>query len=157
MIKQSTSKYLLVLISLLLAGPNAVAIQEPSVGISVDGGYIRQMPPGQILTAAFVSLKNTTKNTCRLLGASSAIAGKIQIHGHFHKDGMMSMRPVKGIDIAAGKTISLQPGGYHLMLFGLKHDLIENQLHQITLLFDKCPDVVFNANVKNMSHHKNHD
>ena len=67
------------------------------------------------------------------------------------------MRPVKGIDIAAGKTISLQPGGYHLMLFGLKHDLIENQLHQITLLFDKCPDVVFNANVKNMNHHKNHD
>ena len=115
------------------------------------------MPPGQNLTAAFVSLKNTTKNTCRLLGASSAVADKIQIHAHFHKDGMMSMRPVKGIDIEAGKTVSLQPGGYHLMLFGLKHDLIENQLHQIVLVFDECPDVVFNANVRSMDHHKNHD
>jgi copper(I)-binding protein len=117
---QQISKYLLSSAALFLTNPAVTAEQEDSLAITVIDGYIREMPPGQDITAAFMTLKNSTLGLCRLTMASSVIAEKIEIHGHFYKDGMMSMRPVDGLDIPPKKSISLKPGGYHLMLFGLK-------------------------------------
>ena len=156
MIIQQILKYLLTSTVLLLTNPAVTAEQEDSLAITVIDGYIREMPPGQDVTAAFMTLKNSTLGLCRLTMASSVIAEKTEIHGHFYKDGMMSMRPVDGLDIPPKKSISLKPGGYHLMLFGLKEELKKNAQHEITLNFLGCPTLTFNADVRSILQNKHH-
>ena len=153
---QQISKYLLSAAALFLTNPAVPAEQDDSLAITVIDGYIREMPPGQDITAAFMTLKNSTLGLCRLTMASSVIAEKTEIHGHFYKDGMMSMRPVDGLDIPPKKSISLKPGGYHLMLFGLKEELKKNAQHEITLNFLGCPTLTFNADVRSILQNKHH-
>jgi copper(I)-binding protein len=153
---QQISKYLLSSAVIFLTNAAVIAEQDDSLAISVIDGYIREMPPGQDITAAFMTLKNSTLGMCRLTMASSIIAEKIEIHGHFYKDGMMSMRPIEGIDIPPKKSISLKPGGYHLMLFGLKEELKKNAQHEITLNFLGCPTSTFKADVRSVLQHKHH-
>ena len=153
---QQISKYLLSSAALFLTNPAVTAEQDDSLAITVIDGYIREMPPGQDITAAFMTLKNSTLGLCRLTMASSVIAEKTEIHAHFYKDGVMSMRPVDGIDIPSKKSISLKPGGYHLMLFGLKEELKKNAQHEITLNFLGCPTSTFKADVRSVLQHKHH-
>jgi copper(I)-binding protein len=49
----------------------------------------------------------------------------------------MTMRPVAGLDLPAGKTVALQPGGYHLMLIGLKRHLQVGESIDLTLVVDR--------------------
>ena len=153
---QQISKYLLSSAVLFLTNPAVIAEQDDSLVVTVINGYIREMPPGQDITAAFMTLKNSTLGLCRLTMASSVIAEKIEIHGNFYKDGMMSMRPVDGLDIPPKKSISLKPGGYHLMLFGLKEELKKNAQHEITLNFLGCPAITFNADVRSVFQNNHH-
>ena len=156
MIKQRASKYLFSLIAFYLFSPIVIANQNELLSIIVIDGYIREMPPGQNITAAFMTLKNPTLGSCRLTEAFSAIADKTEIHSHFHKNGMMSMRPIDGIDIPPKKSISFKPGGYHLMLFGLKLELKKSAQHEITLNFVGCPTVTFSADVRSVLQNKHH-
>ena len=153
---QQISKYLLSSAVLFLTNPAVTAEQDDSLAITIIDGYIREMPPGQDITSAFMTLKNSTSGLCRLTMASSVIAEKTEIHGHFYKDGMISMRPVDGIDIPPKKSISLKPGGYHLMLFGLKEELKKNAQYEIILNFLGCPALTFNADVRSVLQNKHH-
>jgi copper(I)-binding protein len=51
------------------------------------------------------------------------------------------MRPVEAIEIPAGQTVTLQPGGFHLMLIGLKEPLIQGQAVPVTLRFERAGEV----------------
>tara|TARA_B110000114_G_C15094145_1_gene400305 strand:- start:3512 stop:4045 length:534 start_codon:yes stop_codon:yes gene_type:complete len=122
--------------------------------LAVSDGYIRKMPPGQKVTAAFMILQNFTDRACRAIGASTDIADRVEIHKHFYQNGVMSMRPVEGVELAPGKKVSFEPGGYHLMLFGLKRELDEDEQHRVTLIFDRCPELPFDAKVRSIFHNK---
>jgi copper(I)-binding protein len=123
-------------------------------GVTVSDAYIRGLPPGQSVTAAFMTLNNSSERACRLVGASSAISSSAEIHAHSHHNGRMSMRPVDEVNIPAGNVVSLEPGGYHLMLFGLKHSLKEGDEHSITLFFEGCPELKVVAPVRSVLHEK---
>lgn len=153
MIKQLIKKYFLITAACFLLWPLVPIAESHPSDIWISEGYIRQMPPGQNITAAFMTLKNLTPNLCRLVGASSDIAKKTEIHNHFKNKDVMSMRPVKSINIPAGEIVSLKPGGYHLMMFGLNQELKENQYHQITLNFTGCSNISFNAPVRSVRQH----
>ena len=62
----------------------------------------------------------------------------------------MSMRRVPGLSIPAGSQVNLKPGGYHLMLFGLKTHLVDGEAHPLSLLFETCPDVQLNVPVRDV-------
>ncbi len=108
---------------------------------------IRVTPPGQNITAAYVSLKNTSKADITLLGASSDSAQSVEIHEHKMSEGMMNMRQVEHIHIPSQKTVKLQPGGYHLMVFGLNKSIVENDEIKITLNFKNnlSQEILFKA------------
>lgn len=116
----------------------------------VSDAYIRGLPLGQSVTAAFMTLSNGLDRDCHLVGASSPIAGSAEVHAHSHHGGMMSMRPVDVLTIPAGQQISLQPGGYHLMLFGLKASLNDGQQTAITLLFEDCEKIELSVPVRSV-------
>lgn len=116
----------------------------------VSEAYIRGLPPGQTVTAAFMTIRNGYDHDCRLLGADTPVADRAELHQHSHQGGVMSMRRVPGLSIPAGSQVNLKPGGYHLMLFGLKTPLVDGEAYPLSLLFETCPDVQLNVPVRDV-------
>ena len=98
--------------------------------------YVRAVPPGQQNSASFMQLTNNTAEDHALVAAESDVSEVVELHTHTMVNGMMRMRQVEKIDLPAGETVSLQPGGLHVMLIGLKQDLMPDSDVAITLIFD---------------------
>ena len=116
--------------------------------IEVDMPYVRAPIPGHNMTAAFLMVSNSGEQDCKLTAASSSYAKKIEFHTHTHVDGMMKMRPVTNVDVPAGANVAFQPGGLHLMLFGVKSG--DESSANITLSTDKCGEIQFSAPIKSI-------
>jgi copper(I)-binding protein len=80
----------------------------------------------------------TMASTTMAMGSGSMGSGST---GSSSAGGMMAMRPVDKIAIPAGKTVSLAPGGYHVMLLQLKNPLTTGQKFTLTLTFEKAGKV----------------
>lgn len=107
----------------------------PSTGVDVSEPLLRATIPGLEITAAYMKLENTTNMDKVLLGVSSDIAQKIEIHEHSMSDGMMKMRQVHQLKIPGNGRIEFQPGGYHLMFLGLKQRLNPGDKALVTLSY----------------------
>lgn len=73
----------------------------------------------------------------RLVAAASPAANRAELHTHIMEGNVMRMRQVQGIDVKPGETATLKPGGFHVMLLGLKQPLVEGQSFPLTLTFEK--------------------
>ncbi|UTW47753.1 copper chaperone PCu(A)C [Bacterioplanoides sp. SCSIO 12839] len=93
--------------------------------IQIDGAYVREPIPGRYMSAAFMNIKNDSAKEKILVSAKADWAGLIEIHTHIHDNGVMRMRQMMELTIPAGESVSLQPGGLHLMLFKLELPLSE--------------------------------
>ncbi len=104
--------------------------------------WSRATPKGAKIGGGFVTIENKGTTPDKLVGASSDIAGSIQVHEMSMTNGMMKMRPVEGgLTIDPGKTVKLAPGGYHLMMMDLKSPLKQGDKLPITLDFEKAGKV----------------
>jgi copper(I)-binding protein len=113
--------------------------------IQVTDAFTRAAPAGGV-GGLFLTIVNTGPAD-RLTGAASPEAGRAELHESTSADGVMRMRPVAGLDIPAGGTVKLAPGGYHLMLMGLKHGLAAGGQLPVTLNFEKAGKVEVTATV----------
>lgn len=120
---------------LCLTGALALTAMSASAEVTIENPYARAVPPGQMNSASFMVLKNTDEKDVTLTSGSSSVAKTVELHNHINEDGIMKMRQVDGINIPALGKESLQPGGYHIMLIGLKQDLIEGQEIDLELEF----------------------
>jgi periplasmic copper chaperone A len=107
------------------------------------------MHGGGAVTGAFMLIKNTTAQDDMLLSASSEVAAEVQIHQTTMSGGVMSMAEVFGIEIPAGGQAELKPGGYHVMLIGLKEELKTGQTVTLRLVFENAGEVAVEAEVRN--------
>ena len=89
--------------------------------VEVKDAWIRGTVPAQKATGAFMDI--TAKNNARLISVESKIAASTEIHNMTMNNGVMKMFPVDGVDVPAGKTVKLAPGGYHVMFIGLKEQM----------------------------------
>jgi len=122
--------------ALMLVMPTiSYASDESSSGLSVSDPYVREPVPGRAMSAAFMTLINESDAPRQLLSVSAPWAGAIEIHTHLHENGVMKMRQLSALEIPAKSSVTLQPGGLHLMLFGLEPPL-DRQL-PMTLCFDQ--------------------
>ena len=85
----------------------------------VEDGYVRKPIPGRSMTAAFMTVRNTGSEDIILTSATLEGAKSVEIHSHSHVDGMMRMRQIHELTIKVGESVSLAPGGLHLMVFGI--------------------------------------
>ena len=74
----------------------------------------------------------------RLTGIESPAAERIELHTHIHEGDVTMMREVDAIEVPAGGEAALEPGGNHLMLFGLKPGLKAGDIFPLTLVFEKA-------------------
>ena len=117
-------------LGLLLAAGCAFA-QAPAAPVRVDGAWARAPVAGQTGTGAFMAL--TAKEDLKLVAVHSPAAGVTEVHEMKLEGDVMRMRAVGALDLPAGKTVMLKPGGYHLMLMDLKAPLAKEV--PVTLVF----------------------
>lgn len=102
--------------------------------VTVKDAWIRGTVQGQSATGAFMEL--TGKSNARLVGAASPAAKTVEVHNMKVENGVMKMFPVDGVDLPAGKTVKLAPGGYHVMLMGLQKTLNAGDRVPLRLTFE---------------------
>jgi periplasmic copper chaperone A len=99
----------------------------------VEGAWVRSSVAGQQGTGAFMKL--TASEPVQLVGVSTPVAGVAEVHEMKMEGDVMRMRRLDKLDLPAGRTIELKPGGYHLMLLDLKHPLVQDSTIPLTLSF----------------------
>jgi periplasmic copper chaperone A len=95
---------------------------------------------------AYVSIHNHGPAD-RLVGASTPVAARSELHAHVVEAGVMKMRPSGPIDIAPAARVRLEPGGQHVMLIGLSASLKEGSTFPLTLRFEKAGEITLMASV----------
>ncbi|MCU7843691.1 MAG: copper chaperone PCu(A)C [Candidatus Thiodiazotropha sp. (ex Monitilora ramsayi)] len=139
---------LLVLFLLSLSG-TAMA-QTAADGVAIADAYVRAVPPGQPNSASFMSVKNNSGTHHALVSGSSPAAEAVELHTHTMEGGMMRMRQVEKIDLPAGESVDLKPGGLHVMMIGLKQKLIPGESVPLTLKFEDGSEVMIDAPVRKL-------
>lgn len=119
------------LIRTLLLGLMPLSVWAQAVDI--QDAWARPSVQGQQATGAFMKL--TAKDKLQLLSVSTPAAGVAEVHEMKMEGGVMKMRAVSALDLPAGKTVELKPGGYHVMLMDLKAPLLKDTTVPLTLVF----------------------
>ena len=116
-----------VLTATLLLASSTVFAQT----VEVKDAWVRSTVLGQKGTGAFMRI--TARDGARLVGVSSPVAGVVEVHEMKMEGDIMKMRAVPVLDLPAGHTVQLKPGGYHLMLMDLKQPLSRGSKVPLTL------------------------
>lgn len=102
--------------------------------VKVEDAWVRGTVAMQKATGAFMRL--TPSANARLVAAQSPVAGVVEIHEMAMEGDVMKMRAMPGLDLPAGRTVELKPGGYHVMLLDLKQPLKAGEQVPLTLTFE---------------------
>lgn len=89
----------------------------------------------------FMRLTNNGAQADRLLSAASPIARAVELHMMIREGDVMRMRPVTDIPVAAGQTVELRPGSFHIMLIGLAAPMAQGTRVPLTLRFERAGEV----------------
>jgi periplasmic copper chaperone A len=102
--------------------------------VEVTGAWARATVQGQKASGAFMQL--TAPQGARLISVSTPVAGVAEVHEMKMDGDVMKMRAVAGgLELPAGKTVALSPGGFHVMLMDLKVPLQKDTMIPMTLVF----------------------
>ena len=132
--KASTQLKSVALAALLAISGSSFAQTAP---VKVDKAWARATVQGQKGTGAFMSI--TASEGTKLVGLSTPVAGVAEVHEMKMEGDVMKMRAVPGgLDLPAGKTVELKPGGYHVMLAGLRKPLKQGESFPLQLTFERA-------------------
>lgn len=121
------------LLAAMAIASGAVAWAQASAPVTAHAPWARASVQGQRTSGAFMTLE--AKEPLTLVGASSPVAGRAELHEMKMEGDVMRMRQVDSLPVAAGRPLQLKPGGYHLMLMDLKAPLAPNTSIPLTLTF----------------------
>jgi copper(I)-binding protein len=133
----------ILLSGLLLAG-TALASHAHSFklgDIAIGHPYARATAPGQPTGGAYLRLENRGTQGDRLVSATADVAKAVELHEMTMQGDVMRMRQVDTVEVPAGQSVVLEPGGLHMMLVGLKAPLKEGDRFPMTLKFEKAGEV----------------
>ena len=102
--------------------------------VRVTDAWIRATVPHQQGTGAFMRL--TAPEDSRLVSVSSPVTPTVEVHEMAIDGAVMRMRQIDRLDLPAGRTVELKPGGYHVMLMNLKTQMKEGERVPLTLVFE---------------------
>ncbi len=135
MIRSHPIAVALVLVAVFGVAASATAHEFKIGQIGVATPWARATIGAGETGVVYLTVHNRGTATDRLIAVSTPIAKRAALHTHKMDKGVMRMRPVEAIELAQGKTITLAPGGTHIMLMGLKYPLREGGMFPLTLTF----------------------
>ncbi len=125
-----------------LAIPPAQAADVTVGSMKISSPWARATPKGASVGGGYMTITNTGSAPDRLVGGSTDVSKSFEVHEMKVEGGVMKMRPVVGgIEIKPGQTVTLDPGGYHVMFVGLKDQLKQGGHFKATLQFAKAGKV----------------
>lgn len=110
--------------------------------IAVTGAFTRATLPGAKSAGGFMTITNAGATADRLIGAATKTAKKTEVHEMKMEGDVMKMNALAGgLEIPAGATVALEPGGYHVMMMGLVQALHEKACLEVILTFETAGDL----------------
>jgi copper(I)-binding protein len=108
----------------------------------IDHPWTRATPGGAKVAGGYMTITNKGAQPDRLIGGSLPQAGRFEIHESRTEGGVARMRPLpRGLEIKPGQSVTLAPGGYHVMFTGLKAPLKQGDKIKGQLIFEKAGTV----------------
>jgi copper(I)-binding protein len=114
--------------------------------VTVQDPWVRATVPQQKATGLFASV--TSAKGGRVVAASSPVADVVEIHEMAMDNQVMRMRAIAALELPAGKAVELKPGGFHVMLMGLKQQVKEGDTVPVTLVVEGADGKRENVDVK---------
>ena len=109
--------------------------------VQIEKPWARATAPGASVAGGYMMIRNQGVAADRLVGASSPVAAKLEMHVHINDNGVMKMREVRGYDVPAKGAFELKPGGAHLMFMDIKRPFKEGEKLPVKLKFEKAGEV----------------
>jgi periplasmic copper chaperone A len=129
----------LALMAALFATAPALAHEFTLGDLQIIHPHIPQPAATAKAAGGFMAIVNNGTEVERLIGVETDIAMKSEVHeSKVDANGVGTMTHVDAIEIPPGETVSLEHGGYHVMLMGLTVPLTEGELHKATLIFERA-------------------
>ena len=143
-------KLLFTAAAVLLAG-SALAHDYNAGSLHIGHPWARATPKGAPVGGGYLTITNNGSESDRLVGGSVGFAKKFEVHRMSMDQGVMKMRPVEGgVEIRPGETVTLKPGGLHIMFVGLDKPLKQGDRVPATLDFAKSGKVKVDFVVEGM-------
>jgi copper(I)-binding protein len=126
--------------------------EDVTVGsLKLTAAWARATPKGATVGGGYFTITNTGNVADRLVGGTSDISNRFEIHEMSMDKGVMKMREITlGIEIKPGKTIRFEPSGFHIMFVGLKQPLKEGDHIKVMLQFEKAGNAPVDFVVESM-------
>jgi copper(I)-binding protein len=124
------------------------ALLAPSVAfaqVTIDMPWARATAPKAMVGGAFMTITSIAAD--RVTRVESPVASTAELHQTVEEAGVMKMKPVPALVLVAGKSVTLKPGGYHVMLMGLTAPLKQGEHFPITLYFATSPPVTVEVQI----------
>lgn len=135
MLAKPTAAAMAVAMTISVLGVAAGALGDPADAMQISKPWTRATAAAGSTAAVYATITNHSSKPDRLTGAACPVAATTEIHSSTNEHGIMRMRPVDGIDILPGQTVTLAPNGYHLMLMGTKQRLTRGSTITCTFQF----------------------
>ena len=137
------------LLSLAMAFGLALSTNAPASAhdyrlgsLEISQPWTRATPATAQTGGGFLTITNKGTTPDRLIAARSPASNKVEVHEMKMDGNVMTMRELeKGLEIPAGATVTLKPGGYHIMFMGLKAPLAKDAKVPVTLVFEKAGSI----------------
>lgn len=116
--------------------------------LELNGPFTRATLPNAPVAGGFLTIVNTGAEDDRLIAVSADFAKDGQIHEMAMQGDVMKMRQLdEGLVIPAGGSVTLEPGGLHMMFMGLTQPLVEGETAPVTLTFEKAGTVTLDLHI----------
>ena len=145
------SRFATLALAALLLPPAALAHDYTHGSLKIGHPWARETASMARAGGAFMNIENTGDSADKLLGATSPMAGRVEVHTVIREGDVMRMREVPVLDLAPKSRTELKPGGYHIMLMDLKAPLKVGDRFPMTLTFDKAGSITIDIVVEKMS------
>lgn len=120
--------------------------------LEISGAFTRATLPAAKVGGGYFTVDNKGAMPDRLLGGTSEAVEAVQIHQMEMEGDVMKMGRVEGgLEIPAGETVTLVPGGLHLMMIGIRTPFAEGECVEVTLQFEQAGEVSVLLNVGGMA------
>lgn len=117
--------------------------------LTLSGAFTRATLPNAPVGGGYVTIINNGDEADRLVAAESPFSPDVQIHQMAVVNDVMEMNELEdGLEIPAGETVTLAPGGLHLMFMNIAEPFVEGETVPVTLTFEKAGEVEIELSVE---------
>lgn len=154
--KKATEKFLIVILALFHSSYGIASDK-----LEIDDAWIAEAPPVSKVMAAYMDIENETPHDRQATSMQCSEFKRAEFHRTVENDGIASMQAQQVLNIKAGSTLELAPGGYHIMLYNPARRLQAGERINCSMTFDDGTTTDFElaikkASVEDHSHHHHH-